>query len=57
MSKFYPTWYEAWKDARRQYPEYESPVVREEQKDEKVQTGKRNTKSKKASHSKQDATD
>lgn len=48
MSEFFPTWYEAWKNAKGDYEEYESPVVKEE-KHEEVQTGKRNKRSKKVS--------
>lgn len=54
-TKYYPTWKEAWKDARREYPEYESPVAKE--KHEKVSAGKRNTKPKKNADSQQDAAD
>lgn len=57
MPKWYPTWLEAWKDARGSYEEYESPVAKSEEKHEKVQTGKRNKRAKKVPDPEQDADD
>lgn len=53
MSKFYPTWLEAWKDVTHQYEEYDPPIAKEEKKEEsdgkKVQTGKRSKRTAKVS--------
>lgn len=57
MSKWYPSWYEAWKDAKGGYEEYESPVASKKDEHEEVQTGKRNKRTKKVSDPKQDAGD
>lgn len=49
MEKVYPTWYEAWKDVTHKYEEYDPPVAKEKEKDEKVSTGKRSKRSSKVS--------
>lgn len=53
MSKFYPTWLEAWKDVTHQYEEYDPPIAKEEKEEKsdgkKVQTGKRSKRTAKVS--------